>query len=158
MSITVRRAESGDNDQIIKLLLQIADFHHKGRPDIFKEGSKKYNKDEFAAILEDENRPVFVAVDESNNVFGYCFCMINKYTAHAVFTEHSTLYIDDFCVDETCRGQGIGKKIFAEVLAYAKQIGVYNIDLNVWEFNESAIGFYESCGFMPKSRKMEMIL
>jgi len=158
MGIAVRRAEINDNDGIIKLLLQIADFHHKGRPDMFKEGSKKYNRDEFEAILQDKDRPIFVAVDDSNTVLGYCFCMITRYESHAVYHDFTSLYIDDFCVDETCRGQGVGKIIFAAVLEYAKEINVYNIDLNVWEFNEGAIKFYESCGFSTRSRRMEMIL
>ena len=157
MNITIRKAEIKDNDGVIKLLLQIADLHHRGRPDIFKAGSKKYGKEEFEAILKDETRSVFVAADKDDNILGYCFCMIS-HADHPVFNDYSSLYIDDFCVDENCRGQGIGKKIFAEVMEYAKSTGVYNIDLNVWEFNESAIKFYESCGFTTQRRRMEMIL
>ena len=156
--ILIRRAELIDNDGIIKLLMQIAELHHKNRPDIFKEGSKKYNKDEFEAMLKDETRPVFVAVDENNTVLGYCFCMIIKYTAHSVIKDYNSLYIDDFCVDENCRGQGVGKKLFTEVKEYAKQTNVYNIDLNVWEFNENAMKFYEKCGFKTQRRRLEIIL
>ena len=158
MDIKVRKAESGDNSGIIKLLLQIADLHHEGRPDIFKKGSQKYNKDEFEDILKDEKRPVFVAADESGNVLGYCFCIVNDFAEHAVLNDCKSLYIDDLCVDEGCRGQGVGHKIFAEVKEYAKQIGVYNIDLNVWDFNEGAVKFYESCGFATQRRRMEMVL
>ncbi|MCL2096199.1 MAG: GNAT family N-acetyltransferase [Oscillospiraceae bacterium] len=158
MVLTIRRAEIGDNAGIINLLKQIGILHHKGRPDIFKKSCQKYGKDEFEAMLKDENRPVFVAVDGGGKILGYCFCMITRYESHPVFTDYTALYIDDFCVDENCRGQGAGKKIFAAVKAYAKQVGAYNIDLNVWEFNETAVKFYESCGFETKSRKMEMIL
>ena len=158
MGITVRRAETGDNGRIIELLLQIADVHHRGRPDIFKGGAKKYGRDEFDAILEDPDRPVFVAADEGGSVLGYCFCMVVRYSAHAVFNDSSMLYIDDFCVDADCRGQGIGHILFEEVKKYARQIGVYLIDLNVWEFNEGAIKFYESCGFTMQRRRMEMII
>jgi len=157
-SIHIRRAVSGDSDGVIRLLLQIADLHHKGRPDMFKAGSQKYTKDEFEAILKDESRPVFVAVDESRNVLGYCFCIINRYETHAVYRDHSSLYIDDFCVDENCRGQGIGHTLFAAVKEYADQIGAHDIDLNVWEFNEGAVKFYGSCGFATRSRRMELIL
>jgi ribosomal protein S18 acetylase RimI-like enzyme len=158
LNITVRRAEIGDTDAIIGLLLQIADLHYKGRPDIFKQGVRKYGKDEFEEILKDETRPIFVATDGSGNFLGYCFCMIVSYKSHVVFKDHSTLYIDDFCIAGELRGQGIGKKLFAEVKEYAKQIGVYNIDLNAWEFNKDAVKFYESCGFTTQRRRMELIV
>ncbi|MCL2517772.1 MAG: GNAT family N-acetyltransferase [Oscillospiraceae bacterium] len=157
-NVTIRRAEIKDIFEITKILSQIAELHHQGRPDIFKSGTQKYNKEEFENILNDPNRPVFVAVDENDTVLGYCFCMVVQYAKHAVFNDYSSLYIDDFCVYESYRGQGIGKKIFMEVKEYAKQIGVYNIDLNVWEFNESARKFYENCGFVTQRRRMEMIL
>jgi len=157
-NVKIRRAETKDINEITKILSQIAELHYHGRPDIFKSGTKKYSEDEFENILNDPNRPVFVAVNDNDTVLGYCFCMVVQYARHAVFNDYSSLYIDDFCVDESYRGQAIGKKIFAEVKEYAKQIGVYNIDLNVWEFNESARKFYESCGFKTQRRRMEMIL
>jgi len=157
MNLTVRRAVSNDITGIISLLLQIAALHHEARPDVFKHGSKKYNEHDLAIIFQDETRPVFVAVDESDNVLGYCFCQVIG-NSHPVMHDHTKLYIDDFCVDENCRKQGVGKKLFAAALEYAKQLNVHAIDLNVWEFNEDAIKFYESFGFTTRSRKMELVL
>ena len=34
----------------------------------------------------------------------------------------------------------------------------HNITLNVWEFNASARGFYESLGYMTQRREMERVL
>ena len=158
MNITIRKAVIKDTDKIIELLEGIALLHHEGRPDLFKTGTKKYDKQQLKTLFKDENRPVFVAVDELDQVVGYCFCIIVNNEAHAVFNEFSTLYIDDFCVDANYRGAGIGKKLMHFVKEFAKEIGVYNIDLNVWEFNESAIRFYESCGFSTQRRRMEIIL
>ncbi len=158
MTIQTRRAGIGDSTRIGELLTDIAALHHNGRPDMFKAGSRKYSGDEFAALLKDENRPVFVAADENGRVVGYCFCMIVRYAAHAVFNDCFTLYIDDFCVDRECRGRGVGRILFEAVKAYAREIGVYNIDLNVWEFNQSAIRFYESVGMTTQRRRMELIL
>ena len=157
-NITIRRAQTNDNADIIRLLQQIGALHHKGRSDIFKESYQKYSREEFETILNNKNRPVFVAADDNNNILGYCFCMIHNYAAHPVVNDYSSLYIDDFCVDENCRGLGIGKMIFAAVKKYAEQIKVYNIELNVWEFNESAVKFYEICGFSTQRRRMEIIL
>jgi len=152
----IRQATIEDNEEISCLLKQICALHQKERPDYFKENSKKYSEYEFYNIIKDNNRPVFVAVVE-NKILGYCFCII-KYISHPVLNDHKTLYIDDFCVDETCRRQGLGQKLFEKALWYAKQINARYIELNVWDFNESAIKFYEQCGFRTRSRKMEFLI
>jgi len=154
---TIRRATTSDIPALITLLHQICTLHHNARPDMFKANSKKYDETQLAAILADETRATFVANNESGSVLGYCFCKIEHVT-HPVLNDHTTLYIDDFCVDEACHRQGVGKMLFASVHEYAKQINANYIELNVWECNENAIKFYESCGFTTRSRKMEMVL
>jgi ribosomal protein S18 acetylase RimI-like enzyme len=158
MNITIRRAQSRDCTGVIRLLLQIAQLHHEGRPDLFKPGSKKYGQAEFDGMLLDESRPVFIAEDGAGDVAGYCICELIEYKNHAVFKDHVTLYIDDLCVDERLRGQRIGEKLNDAVIAFAKENGVYNIELNAWECNEGAIRFYERCGCKVQRRRMEMII
>jgi len=75
-----------------------------------------------------------------------------------VITDIRTLYVDDICVDESCRGQGIGRLLYDAVKDYAKTQGFYNITLNVWNCNPSAMKFYESLGLAPQKVCMEEIL
>lgn len=142
----------------MRLLGQIAEHHHRGRPDIFKSGAKKYSREEFAEIINDENKPVFASFDDAGLLSGYVFCVITESKDHCVLVDNKTLFIDDFCVDETARGQHIGKKLFEAVKLYAESIGARHINLNVWEFNTGAIRFYEKLGFSTQRRRMEMIL
>ena len=119
---------------------------------------KKYTDAQLAEIIQDDNRPVFVAVDEKNKVLGYAFCIFKQFLNHNIMTDIKTLYIDDLCVDEALRGQHIGKTLYEEVLKFAKAEGCYNVTLNVWSCNESAQKFYESCGLKPQKVGMETIL
>ena len=48
--------------------------------------------------------------------------------------------------------------IYDYVKKYAKEIGCYNLTLNVWSCNESAQKFYEKQGLKPQKTTMEMIL
>jgi ribosomal protein S18 acetylase RimI-like enzyme len=75
-----------------------------------------------------------------------------------ILTDVKTLYIGDLCVDETLRGQHVGKKLYDYVLAFAKENGFYNVTLNVWSCNEGAMKFYEKCGLKPQKVGMEVIL
>ena len=156
--MNIRRAKRKDLNRINDLLLQVCMVHHKGRPDLFRFGAKKYTNEELEEILEDEERPVFVAVDENDYVLGYAFCIFQQHKENAVLTDVKTLYIDDLCVDERKRGRHIGKTLYDAVIAFAKEQQCYNVTLNVWSLNENAMKFYQSCGMIPQKIGMETLL
>ncbi len=154
----IRRARLEDMEGINKLLKQVLMVHHNGRPDLFKADVKKYTDDELGAIIQDDARPIFVATDEKGAVAGYAFCVYQQYVNNNILTDVKTLYIDDLCVDESLRGQHVGKQIYDYVIAFAKEQGFYNVTLNVWSCNEGAMRFYEKCGLKPQKIGMETIL
>ena len=154
----IRRGEERDLSGIDRLLEQVLTVHSTGRPDLFKSGTKKYTDEELLEILCDDTRPVFVAVDADENVLGYAFCVFQRHPNDNILTDIKTLYIDDLCVDETLRGEHIGSSLYRYVLDYAKKEGCYNLTLNVWECNQGAKRFYESCGLVPQKTGMEKIL
>lgn len=154
----IRRATKNDLDGVNKLLKQVLMVHHNGRPDLFKPNVKKYTDEQLLEIFEDDTRPVFVGVNEDNNVLGYAFCVFQQHVNDNVLTDIKTLYIDDICVDENVRGQHVGKQIYEYVIDYARKEGFYNITLNVWSLNPAAIKFYESMGLVPYKISMEKVL
>lgn len=153
----IRRATEKDIPKIGDLLSQVDLVHHNGRPDIFKIG-RKYTDEELQELLQDESRPILVAADEQDEVMGYCFCIFQKHVDHAVMTDIKTLYIDDLCVDEKLRGRHIGKELYEAAVTLARESGCYNLTLNVWSCNPSAMKFYEAQGLVPQKIGMEMIL
>lgn len=154
----VRRAEERDMEAINRLLYQVCMVHHNGRPDLFRAGGKKYTDEQIREILHNEETPVFAAVDEQDRMAGYAFCIFQRHSDNNALTDIVTLYIDDLCVEETMRGQHIGRLLYDAVLDFARQQGCYNVTLNVWSCNESAMKFYESCGLKPQKIGMEVIL
>lgn len=156
--MNIRRACLKDMDGINNLLMQVCLVHHRGRPDLFKYGAKKYTDAELSDIIKDDLRPILVATDEKDQVLGYAFCIFQQHINNNILTDVKTLYIDDLCVDENLRGQHIGKKLYDAVLSFAKGHGCYNVTLNVWSLNEPAMKFYESCGLKPQKIGMETIL
>ena len=154
----IRRAEVRDIPRLLALLEQVDMVHHRVRPDLFKGPATKYDREELEALLRDEGRPVFVLEDSAGVVRGYAFCIHQQHVNDHVLTDIRTLYIDDLCVDESCRGQHIGRRLYDHVLAYARACGCYNVTLNVWAGNDSALRFYEHCGLKPQKIGMETIL
>ena len=154
----IRRAEEADMPRIEELLRQVNLVHHKGRPDLFKYGARKYTDEELRGLIHDDSRPIFVALDGAGTVQGYAFCIFQQYVNHNIMTDIKTLYIDDLCVDEACRGQHIGTALYRHVLDFARASGCYNVTLNVWSLNESAMKFYQAQGLTPQKVGMEVLL
>ena len=152
----IRRATLTDIDGINKLLYEVHKVHSDKRPDLFKVGSKKYTNEELAKIIVDDNRPIFVHVD-NDDILGYAFCVFIKNNSNSL-TDILTLYIDDLCVDENARGKKVGTSLYNYVLQFAKDAGCYNVTLNVWACNNSALKFYEKCGLSVQKIGMEKIL
>ena len=153
----IRFALEKDIPKIGELLLQVCLVHHNGRPDIFNVG-RKYSDIELKTMLKDEQRPILVSVDENDEVMGYCFCIFQQHINNSVLSDIKTLYIDDLCVDESLRGKHIGKELYEAAVKFAKENDCYNLTLNVWSCNASAIKFYEAQGLLPQKIGMELIL
>lgn len=153
----IRRATKGDKHRIEDLLSQVLEVHHNARPDIFKSGTRKYTADELDQIISDDKRPIFVAED-AGEVLGYAFCVFIRHIDNNILTDIKTLYIDDLCVDEKARGKGIGRELYNYAVAFARENDCYNLTLNVWADNTSALGFYENLGLRKQKIGMELIL
>ncbi len=149
----IREALTKDIAAIIKILIQVNEVHHNGRPDLFKGGASKYSQEDLESIFNDPCRKTFVMIDNAE-VLGYIFCIIKKSKENNILVSNQTLYIDDLGVDARFRNQGIGSALLKYAEEYAKKIGCYNLTLNVWSLNASALKFYEKNGL--KSRKVEM--
>lgn len=158
MEHKIRMAEGKDIPRLEEILRQVNDIHADGRPDIFIHGRSKYTHEELSGILENPFTPVFVSVDDDDKVIGYCFAMTQDASGHTNLRPVKTLYIDDLCVDEKYRGQHIGRELLDYVKEYARQIGCYNVTLNVWSENRPAEAFYRASGFEPMKTCLEMIL
>ena len=91
--MNIRRAKRSDTETIHRLLLQVAQIHHQGRPDLFRPGTKKYSEEELLKIIEDDSRPVFVAEEPEGAVLGYAFCIFQQYINSLLMTDIKTLYI-----------------------------------------------------------------
>lgn len=154
----IRLAEERDIPGLNRLLRQVANVHHEGRPDLFRGDSKKYTDEELSVLLQDETRPVFVYIGEEGRIDGYAFCVLKQTAGDNILTDLRSLYLDDLCVEATRRGQHIGHALYEHVLQFAKEQGCYNVTLNVWSCNPSAMHFYQALGMQPQKIGMEQIL
>lgn len=154
--MNIRAARAEDLGAVNRLLGQVLSVHHRGRPDLFNAEGKKYTDEELLAIFGNPDTPVFV-YERDGEVLGYAFCVLQRQGSGSL-RPLTTLYLDDLCVDESARGQHIGKALFEYVEQFARERGCHNITLHVWECNPGARAFYESLGLRPQYTSMELCL
>ncbi len=157
MEYEIRSAEERDINGILKLLEDIKQLHYKGRPDIFTDGGTKFDYAQILNMLTSNHEHIFVAASE-NELLGYLFTEIKHSKNHPVMKDSICLYVHDLCISESARGKGIGKKLMDYAKTFAKESGCQRIELNVWEFNQGAVKFYENYGMGTQRRQMEMPL
>ena len=150
----IGKAKKEQAAEIVALLKYICNIHKKGRPDIFISDQPKYDEDGVKRLIDDENTFVLTAV-EDGKVIGYMIAILNKGENHPHIRRIKTLYIDDICVDKAHARSGVGTALFEEAKRMGKDLGCERIDLNVWAFNEDAIGFYEKMGMTVSRMHME---
>ena len=154
--MTVHPVTSADIPRMIDLLKQVGGVHHDLRPDLFRSGAQKYDEPALEELLQDPQRPIFGAYREKTLV-GYCFCIRQEVKGDPVLRDRKALYIDDLCVDEACRRQGIAKMLYDYTVDYARKEGFDAVTLNVWTGNP-AEHFYRQMGMRPQKTAMELVL
>lgn len=153
----IRFIKENELSQVNELRKQVNDLHVEGKPEVFKAGFDKELQDYIYTIWKDPKQKIVVA--ESEGII--CgFAVLNH--IHKLETsfmhERDFMDIDEFCVDKKYRRQGIASEMIAFIKDYVKEQGIKRIELNMWEFNEDALAFYEAVGFKTYRRYMEMML
>lgn len=109
------------------------------------------------AFQDDEKCAIIVA--ERDGVIRGFACVSLRHRPESVFMNARDFYdVEEVGVDEQFRRQGIGRELFMFMQKDAKARGFARIELNMWEFNEGALAFYEALGFTTYRRYMELKL
>ena len=132
MEIKIRRAASKDCPRLLELIHELAVYEKA--PQEVTVSLEHFEKSGFG------EQPVwwaFVAEDEKG-IQGFALYYIRYST-----WKGQTLYLEDIIVTAERRGEGIGGKLFEQILAEAKERKLVRVGWQVLEWNEPAINFYK---------------
>jgi len=147
-------ARPNDRAAIEALAQQIHRMHVNWRPDIYELADEMWPQSRFDDALS--SRQLFVA-KKADTVVGYVLVKVRNYDIVG-HTKRRVLLVDEICVDESRRNQGIGTEMMIEVRAIAKAFGCTDMQLGVYPQNNEALAFYQKCGFRIRSIDMQMKL
>ena len=153
----IRFAKETELDRINEIRKQVNDVHVAGKPEVFKPGFGRELRD-FIKVIWDDPEQEIVAAELDGFLCGFAVLHHIHKPENPFMYERDFLDIDEFCVDEKHRRKGVATKLIAFIKEYAKENCFKRLELNMWEFNESALEFYESVGFETFRRYMEIML
>lgn len=153
----IRLARKEDYEAINVLRAPVCELHANSYPNVFKPVFAQDHQERVLKMIENPEQEVFVA-EESGVLLGFAMVEYIKReetnSMHAVHTAH----IVEIGVDDKAQGKGVGTALIETVKTEAKARGCHSVQLDVWEFNKSALRFYEKLGFVTFRRKMEQVL
>ena len=144
-------ARPEDRETVNALALQVHAMHVAWRPDIYEMVKELYSEERFSQAVKE--RQLYVA-KIGNEIVGYVLLKVRSYDWPGV-VNRKVMLVDEFCVHESCRNQGIGKQMMEDVRALAKAFRCTDLQLGVYPQNDAAVGFYQKCGFTIRSIDMQ---
>lgn len=152
----VRFARKEDYEAINALRAPVCALHSNGYPALFKPVFAKDHQERVLKMMEDPEQDVLVA-EENGQLLGFAMVeYIKREETNSMYAVHEA-HIVEIGADETSQGKGIGAALIQAVKDAAKVRGCRSVQLDVWEFNKSALRFYEKLGFVTLRRKMEQV-
>lgn len=147
----IQMARLCDREAVNALAVQAHEMHVAWRPDLYVTEAELYPVERFAEAVK--QRQMYVAKIEEA-VVGYA--RLNMQICDwPGMVKRKIMTVEEFCVHESCRGQGIGKEMMSDIRTLAAAFRCTDLQLGVYPQNDDAVGFYQKCGFTIRSIEMQ---
>ncbi|MGK0468973.1 GNAT family N-acetyltransferase [Clostridium sp.] len=157
LEITIRNFSIDDFEGFNILMNQVHRLHMDSRPDFYRKTDEPISKKDFLSIVHDSNT-ISILAEINYIIVGLCIISIKPISTNTSLVPRRVAYMEDLCVSQEYRKQGIGKRLFNEAKKCTLEFNVDCLELMVWAFNKNVIEFYENQGMETRSRIMEMKL
>ena len=147
----LQSARDSDREAVNAMALQVHAMHVSWRPDIYEMVEELYPLERFEEAVKE--RQLYVA-KVGGVAVGYVLLKLRNYDWPGM-VRRKVMLVDEICVEEAYRGQGIGKAMMEDVHALAKAFGCSDLQLGVYPQNDGAVAFYQKCGFAIRSIEMQ---
>ncbi|MCX6161706.1 MAG: GNAT family N-acetyltransferase [Ignavibacteriae bacterium] len=136
MEIKIRKARRSDAKEILRLIIELAEFEKLSPP-----GIKEQNRLIKHAFSENPYYRILLALNDGK-VIAYAF----YYFTYSSFLAKRTLYLEDIYVCSAHRGSGAGKLLMNKLISIAHEEKCGRMEWIVLDWNKKAINFYERLG------------
>lgn len=155
MIYVTRFAQEHELERVNELRRMVNNLHAENRPDIFKQGFDQEISNAIYEMWKLDDYKIIVA-EHDQTICGFACIHFIKKSETPYRRPLSFIEVSEFGVDPAFRRKGIATELMAFVFDLAKENGLSRIELNMWDFNESALAFYETVGFRTYRRFLEV--
>ncbi|MBU0492937.1 MAG: GNAT family N-acetyltransferase [Chloroflexi bacterium] len=154
MDLTIRQATLEDYEALCALLAQVDTLHGQALPHVFRApGGPSRSREFIASIITNEHAALLVA-EHDGQIVGCIDVIIQQAPDIPIMVPRRFAKIDTLVVAEGFRCAGIGRALLERAQQWAADRQATQVELNVWEFNQAAIAFYEKQGYETAQRRM----
>lgn len=152
-TVHIRKATYGDHGAIAGIADPIYDEHAQVVPSIFRAGQSLMPLQHIRTLVDSPNADILVAETTSETV-GFIVVSVQDAPHVPVLIPRRTTHIEFFAVHPLYRGKGLGHRLMGAAVAWATEHSADELELTVYEFNTTAISFYEGVGMHTRARTM----
>ena len=152
--LVFREAQKSDYSALNELLAEIDEYHRIHAPSVLKKPDGPTREPDYINKLIDDDDVLLLLALEDDTLVGLAHASIQRSRPIPILVPRTYGYLETIAVASSYRRRGIGKSLLQKAELWAKSKGAEKIQLGVWEFNESAIRFYENNGYEVFSRRM----
>ncbi|TCS38759.1 GNAT family N-acetyltransferase [Reinekea marinisedimentorum] len=154
-SMKIRAANTADLNQLVALNREVHDVHVEIEPSLFCSASEEVFKSFWFSKLKDNDSVVLVA-QWRGTVVGYLLLRKRFRQKNDLMQERKCAFIEQVCVLENHRGQGVFQQLLVRAKELAVQSGFSRLELDVWSNNSDAKNAFLKSGFMTYNEKMKV--
>jgi ribosomal protein S18 acetylase RimI-like enzyme len=153
VTIGLRTATLADFDGLTALWRAMDELHARILPGYFRRTAvPPKSRAEVERILAAPDERLRVAAAGAGPLVGVCHALLYETPPTPAMTPTRRAHIDSIVVDAAARRCGLGRRLVADVEAWARARGAHEVILTVWAGNAEAEAFYESLGFGAVNR------
>ena len=146
--IEVRAATRDDVEALAEIWPAVHDKHVRANPWYHKPLAPGGARRLAEGLFERDGMHVFLATLDGSPV-GFVAVILGDRPERDATHARRVVFVDTIAVKESAQGHGCGKALIDVAVAMAREAGATSVELEVWDFNEQARGFFAAQGFGP---------
>jgi ribosomal protein S18 acetylase RimI-like enzyme len=153
----VRAGRREDYERLGQVFDEAESLHREALPDVFRKPPGRVpTREHWQSLVDGDDTTVLVAEGSAGDLVGFAAIRTQHAPDDPMLVARRTAFVDLLAVRSDAQNHGIGKALMAGVHRWAAAHGLDEVVLNVWEFNERAVRFYEALGYKTLARLMRL--
>jgi ribosomal protein S18 acetylase RimI-like enzyme len=158
MDYIIRSATRDDYDGVGAVFAEVEQLHRMALPYIFRApAGPALNREYFESMVADQDAAWLLA-EHDGEIIGFVKVQVLQAPDRPILLPRRYAQVDNLAVRADYRRSGVGRALMERAERWAAERGLREVELNVWEFNQGAIAFYEQLGYVAERRTMRRII